>query len=124
MKYNIINGSISLDGEPIIDEINININANSHIGIIGRNGTGKTTLLNALIDNNMLDEGLGDNKFQIIKIGSFSIGYQKQVLISNENNTLLDEIKLSFKDILDLEDQINKLSNDLNNDTNIKEYTN
>ena len=124
MKYNIINGSISLDGEPIIDEINININANSHIGIIGRNGTGKTTLLNALIDNNMLDEGLGDNKFQIIKIGSFSIGYQKQVLISNENNTLLDEIKLSFKDILDLEDQINKLSNNLNNDTNIKEYTN
>lgn len=124
MKYNIINGSISLNGEPIIDEINININSNSHIGIIGRNGTGKTTLLNALIDNNMLDEGLGDDKFQIIKIGSFSIGYQKQVLISNENNILLDEIRSSFKEIIDLEDKINKLSNNLSNDTNIKEYTN
>ena len=47
--------------------------------LIGSNGAGKSTLLKALIDNSMLEEGIGESKFSVIKEGKPKIGYLKQI---------------------------------------------
>ena len=62
MNYKIINGSISYGAETILEEINFEIKDKEKIAIVGKNGSGKTTLLKAIINNDMLEEGIGEKK--------------------------------------------------------------
>ncbi|WP_052287776.1 ATP-binding cassette domain-containing protein [Hyperthermus butylicus] len=45
MQIQLINTSYSVDGEPILEDININIQGPALVQVIGPNGVGKTTLL-------------------------------------------------------------------------------
>ena len=45
MQLIISHGAVDLSGEPILTDINMEINKNSKIAVVGRNGCGKTTLL-------------------------------------------------------------------------------
>lgn len=124
MKYKINNASLTIKGNTILDYINIDINDKDHIGIVGRNGAGKTTLLNALINPDMFDEGVEDEPFSISKIGEFKIGYQSQITFNNESSTLLEEIKSSFKELIDLEKKLETLIGKMETNPNaIEEYT-
>lgn len=126
MKYLIKNASVSLGGKPIIEDINFEINDGNHVGIVGKNGSGKTTFIKCLIDNSLLEEGIEDAPFEIKKIGSFSIGYQSQITFPDENITLIEELEKAFSEIKNLEKKINNLESSLKNDTSIKtlqEYT-
>lgn len=127
MKYRIKNAAIELSGNTILNEINLEIIDTSHIGIVGRNGAGKTTLLNALINPEMFIEGPEESPIEIEKIGRPTIGYLEQITFKNENNTLLEEIKDSYKEIIALETKMENLLKvmEKNSDTKIiEEYTN
>lgn len=123
MNLSIKNASVTLSGNTILELVNFDIKDNDHIAIVGRNGAGKTTLLKALIDNEMFDEGIGEEKFSITKIGKWSIGYLSQITFDDEDITLIDEVRKCFKDLIALEDKINRLSNNLS-DKDTEEYTN
>lgn len=126
MKYQIINGAITFGNNTILEEINFTINKNDKIAIVGRNGSGKTSLLKSLVDNDMLESGLGLDDLKIVKIGKPSIGYQEQHAFSNLDVTLLDEILKVYTDITNLENKIKKLEDKMiSNATSetILEYT-
>ena len=108
MKYVIKNGAVSINGETILESINLEINEKSHIGIVGKNGAGKTTLLRSIVDNSMLESGIDDTPFQVIKQGNPSIGYLKQIEL-NDNNTMLEEVRKPFVDIIKMEDRLEYL---------------
>ena len=127
MNYRIVNGSISYGAETILEEINFEIKEKDKIAIIGRNGAGKTTFLNSLIDNEILEEGIGEEKFHIYKQGNPEIGYLKQINFENSNATMLEEILKVYEPILKLEKKIQEKEKALQEQTNeklIKEYTN
>ena len=127
MEYKIINGAVTFGTNTILEEINFEINKNDKIAIVGRNGSGKTSLLKSLIDNDMLETGLGPEELQIIKIGKPTIGYQDQHAFSDLDITLIDEILKVYTPITKLKDKITKFEKELeNNPTNetIEEYTN
>ena len=125
MKYVIKNGAVSINGETILESINLEINEKSHIGIVGKNGAGKTTLLRSIVDNSMLENGIDDTPFQVIKQGNSSIGYLKQIEL-NDNNTMLEEVRKPFIDIIKMEDRLEYLVKEMNSRDDIKlveEYT-
>ena len=113
MNYKIINGAISYGAETVLEEINFEIKDKEKIAIVGRNGAGKTSLLKALIDNEMLEEGIGEEKFGIYKQGSPKIGYLKQIDFENSSNTMLEEILTVYEPIIKLEEKISKLESKL-----------
>ncbi len=126
MNYKIINGAISYGAETILEEINFEIKDKEKIAIVGRNGAGKTSLLKALIDNEMLEEGIGEEKFGIYKQGSPKIGYLKQIEFENSSNTMLEEILTVYEPIIKLENKISKLEARLQLESNeniIKSYS-
>jgi len=113
MYYKITNGSITINAKTILEEINFEIKDKDKIAIIGRNGAGKTTLLKSLIDNDMLDEGVGADKFAIFKSEIKSIGYLNQKALENSEKSLLDEITSLYAELILLEKRIAKLEIDL-----------
>lgn len=126
MNYRITNGSISYGAETILEEINFEVKGNEKIAIVGRNGSGKSTLLKAIINNEILEEGIGEEKFNIYKEGNPVIGYLKQIEFDDDNITMLDEILKVYKPIIDLEEKINKLVEKMQSDTSeelVKEYS-
>lgn len=123
MKLKIQNGAIEIKGKSILNQVNFEVNDKEHIAIVGRNGVGKTTLLKGIINNLLFTEGIGEEKFEIIKIGSFKIGYLKQIKI-NENMTMIEELTNSFEDIIKLEEKIRVLENNLTSEKNILDYSN
>ena len=48
MQLTLTNATVELSGESILENINIEVNTGDKVGIIGRNGCGKTTLLKAI----------------------------------------------------------------------------
>ncbi len=125
MKYVIKNGAVSINGETILESINLEINEKSHIGIVGKNGAGKTTLLRSIVDNSILESGIDDTSFQVIKQGNPSIGYLKQIEL-NDDNTMLEEVRKPFLDIIKMEDRMEYLIKEMNTRDDIKlvlEYT-
>lgn len=121
MRLSIENGSVTIKGETILENIDFTVNSLDHIGITGRNGSGKTTLLKAIIDNSMLEDGYDTLKIE--KFGNFKIGYLEQVQI-NDNKTMFEELISCYSELLNLEKKLNDLENNLTSDKNIMDYSN
>ena len=126
MNFRITNGSISFGAETILEEINFEVKGKQKVAIVGRNGTGKSTLLKSIIDNEMLSEGIGEDKFNIYKEGNPVIGYLKQIDFEDDSITMLDEVLKVYQEQLNIELKLEKLLNKMQSDSSeelAKEYS-
>ncbi len=126
MNFRITNGSISFGAETILEEINFEVKGKQKIAIVGRNGAGKSTLLKAIIDNELLSEGIGEDKFNIYKEGCPVIGYLKQIDFEDDSITMLDEVLKVYKEQLEVEAKLEKLLEQMQIDSSenlAKEYS-
>ena len=119
MNYKIQNAAISFGDNTLLEEINFEVNTTDKIAIVGRNGCGKTTFLKALIDNDMFEEGIGQNKFQIVRQNNLSIGYLKQIQFKDETISMEEEIRSVYKDIIELEEKLKSIQKQM--ESNIDE---
>lgn len=74
----------------------------------------------------MLEEGIGEEKFNVYKQGNPTIGFLKQMEFEDSSKTLIEEILKVYEPILNLENKIVRLANEMQDNTNqklIKEYT-
>lgn len=110
MNYRITNGAVSYGAETILEEINFEVKGKQKVAIVGRNGCGKSTLLKAIVNNELLSEGIGEEKFNIYKEGSPVIGYLKQIDFEDDNITMLQEILKVYKEIIEIENKLEKLT--------------
>ena len=111
MYYKISNGSVTLGANTILEDINFYVKDNDKIGIVGRNGCGKTTLLKAITNEYTLSDGYDDLKIE--SSNDFKIGYVKQNITDNLNMKMIDYIKESYSDILEIENKLNSLEQKL-----------
>ncbi len=111
MYYKISNGGVTLGANTILEDINFYVKDNDKIGIVGRNGCGKTTLLKAITNEYTLSDGYDDLKIE--SSNDFKIGYVKQNITDNLNMKMIDYIKESNSDILEIENKLNSLEQKL-----------
>ena len=83
------NLAISFNGREVFDNVNFILNDTDKIGLIGRNGCGKSTLMKILAGELTQDSG------SIQKSKNLTIGYLRQYL-TFEGANLVDEVCLSF----------------------------
>lgn len=126
MQIKIQNGIVELSGEPILKKVNIEINTESKIGIVGRNGCGKTTLLRLLSGELTISKDYPELNCQHIISGRPSVGTLSQMTFKDDSITMLDEIKSAYKDIIDMKKKLSALQTHLETDSSeekILEYT-
>src|SRR5664280_1012826 len=83
------NVSLSFLDKKLFDNINWTIHPKSRIGLVGDNGTGKTTLFRAILEQVHLDSGLIDIPNRKHK----TIGYLPQDLVELDPVNLIDFLK-------------------------------
>lgn len=127
MTYKIINGSVSYGADTVLENIDFEIRDKEKIAIVGRNGCGKTTLLKAITGSVPLEEGTGDEHFNVIRAGSPTVGYMEQMYFPDGGVSMLDEILKVYAPITETEERMNSLQKLLetdHSDENIKTYSN
>ncbi len=79
------NIAISFSGRTLLENINFQINKNEKVGLIGKNGSGKSTILKLILDRVDPDQG------NIAISKNYKIGILEQKIKFN-NDTVLDEV--------------------------------
>ena len=113
----------------ILDHISFVINKNEKIALIGNNGEGKTTILKLLLKEELPTLiSKEDKPGEISIIKNLKIGYLNQNLISDLNNTVIEELLLAFKNTIKKEQELNEFLKILNANPNdlklIEKYNN
>lgn len=86
------NVSFKYVDKPILDNVSFSLTDTDKIGIVGVNGTGKSTLLSLIM------EDLNPNSGHIIKSGKMNINYLPQNQVFPKNKTI-DEIMSEFESV-------------------------
>jgi len=104
---NIHNLSISFGGETLFDEITFRLGAGDRVGLIGKNGAGKSTMLKILAGEQEPDTG------QIAKDKALKIGFLKQDIDFIQGRTVLEEAQQAFVEIKEIEKKIDHINHQL-----------
>ena len=99
--------SVQFGGNYLFDDITFTIGTRDRIGLVGKNGAGKSTMLKILSGNVVSDEG------NVIKSNDYTIGFLTQDLQATLGKTVLEEAMTSFDVLLEIEKEIDHLNNEL-----------
>lgn len=125
MRIEIINGSVEYDGNTVLSEINFSVSDKEKIALVGRNGSGKTSILKCISGEVPLVSGTGDEKFSFSISGAPKIGYLQQVSL-NDELTFRQEILSAYKDVVGLENKLQNLLDKMSenpSDENVGAYS-
>ncbi|MFK3960246.1 ribosomal protection-like ABC-F family protein [Guptibacillus hwajinpoensis] len=108
-----------LGGTLIFEDISFEINAKERVGIVGRNGCGKTTLFQLLAGVEQVDDGM------IYYKKGTEIGYLAQ--IPNYPGVLVEDVlRNAFSDLVEMQERMNVLESQMANgqetERELKEY--
>ena len=115
---NVHNLSISFQGDDLFNNITYRVGTKDRIGLIGKNGAGKSTMLKILSKEMEPDTG------EIATDKDLKIGFLKQDIDFEEGRTVLEETYEAFVEIKIIESKIENINNELikNENSESKEY--
>lgn len=95
-----VNISLQFGSRVLFDGISFRIGPHDRIGLVGSNGTGKTTLLRILVGEQSPDSG------ELAKAKYVSVGYLPQEGMSTTGRILYKEVETVFGDVLDVQNNL------------------
>jgi len=101
---NVHNLSVAFGGEYLFEEIAFRLNGGDRVGLIGKNGAGKSTMLKLLSKDMAPDEGT------IAMEKDIKIGFLRQDIDFEQGRTVLEESYQAFSDIKSLEQQLEEIN--------------
>lgn len=109
--------SIQFGGRTLFDDVSLVIGPHDRIGLVGSNGTGKSTLLKIIADIIQSDSGA------IGKAHYVTVGYLLQDGVIASGKTLYKEVETAFEDIMLVQEEITEAHMRLTSfDTTSDEY--
>lgn len=102
MKLQVSNLIKSYGAHDILQGASLQVKGNEKIGLVGRNGCGKTTLLNIIAKNEDFDRG------EMIIPNATKIGSISQTLFDDKTMTVLEALEEVFIPLKELEKQVNE----------------
>ena len=102
-------------GVTLFEHVSFAMNDNDRVALIGNNGSGKSTLLKMILGKEEITKGI------IALAKGTRIGYLSQDVIENSNNTLYEEARHVFDDLIEKEEELNRLTKELENNPTSKE---
>ncbi len=126
MQLSIVNGAVEFDGIPVLTQVNFTVREKEKIALVGRNGCGKTTLLNVLDGGIECVKGYGDESYGVYKIGNPAVGFLRQTSNDLSSKTMLDEILGAYEELLlterNMEEALARLDED-GSEQNVRVYS-
>jgi ATPase subunit of ABC transporter with duplicated ATPase domains len=89
--------------DKIFENVTFDVKTKDKIALIGRNGTGKTTLMKIMAGKENFQEG------QVNKRKGLTIGYLEQIPNYDDDNTVLDVLKEAFKNTEEIKAQMEEI---------------
>lgn len=109
LSCNNLNKSFGIDS--ILENVNFTVNEYDKIGIIGVNGTGKTTLFKIISGIYGYDSG------DIYTSKDCEFGYLEQNTNFHSENTILEEVLEVFKDVIEMEKYLRDLEHKISEES-------
>lgn len=101
------NVTVSFGGWNLFEDVSFLINARDRIGLVGKNGAGKSTMLKIICGINVPSKG------GVSKNGDCRIGYLPQVMKVADDTNLVGECHKAFAEFLELEKQMEELNEEI-----------
>ncbi|MFN2260598.1 MAG: ribosomal protection-like ABC-F family protein [Psychroflexus sp.] len=101
------NLSVSFGGEYLFKDISFKLSSGNRVGLIGKNGAGKSTMLKIIAGEMPIDSG------QIAKDKEINIGFLKQDIDFEEGRTVLEEAYQAFEQIKTIEAKLELINQQL-----------
>ena len=101
------NLTVAYGGFTLLNEINFHISESDKIGLVGKNGAGKSTILKLICGFQSPTSG------KIAVPNGVKIGYLPQIMEHHKGRSVIDEAMTAFAEMFDLEDELEKISAEL-----------
>ena len=112
------NLTVAYGGFTLLNEINFHISESDKIGLVGKNGAGKSTILKLVCGLQSPTSG------KVAVPNGVKIGYLPQIMEHHKGRSVIDEAMTAFADMFALEDELERISLELaqREDYESKEY--
>ena len=110
--------TVAYGGFVLLNDINFHISENDKIGLVGKNGAGKSTILKLICGIQSPTSG------KVAVPSGVKIGYLPQIIEHHRGKSVIDEAMTAFSEIFGLEDELEKVVAELaqREDYESKEY--
>ncbi len=99
--------TVAYGGFVLLNDINFHISESDKIGLVGKNGAGKSTILKLICGLQTPTNG------KIAVPNGVKIGYLPQIMEHHRGRTVIDEAMTAFADMFALEDELEKITLEL-----------
>jgi ATP-binding cassette subfamily F protein 3 len=107
------NITLNLGSRLIFEHVNVNFLKGQHVGIVGKNGAGKSTFLKVLHNSITPDEGV------VTRDTSARIAYMPQDITLLSEKTVFDEAFSVFQKYIDIENDIKRVERELEDSSSL-----
>jgi len=109
--FTILNLTVQFSGNELFSQITFNVNPNDRIGLVGKNGAGKSTMLKIIAGQMEPETG------NIVIPDGKTVGYLPQEMFPDSHKTIFDETLTAFEELNRLEKKIEVLTHEITNRT-------